>query len=236
MDIAEFLIESCHNAGIEMTAGEAKYFESYGDFLLEYNSKVNLTTITEEKDIAIKHFLDSLMILKYVDLVKGAALVDVGTGAGFPAVPLKLLRRDLSITLLDSLDKRLTFLTELCAKLNIKATNVHQRAEIAGADKQLREKYDYASSRAVAPLFALAEFCLPLLKVGGTMIALKGPSCEEEIKAAEKAIKLLGGGNIKSYAYTLPDGSGRTLVTAEKLIPTPKKYPRQRIKITENPI
>lgn len=236
MDIAEFLTNICHDEGIEITAGEAKYFESYGDFLVKYNEKVNLTTITEEKDIAIKHFLDSLMILKYVELSKGASLIDVGTGAGFPAVPLKILKRDLNITLLDSLNKRLLFLTELCSMLNIKAANVHERAEIAGADKQLREKFDYATSRAVAPLFALAEFCIPLLKVGGTMIALKGPDCEAEIKAAEKSIKLLGGGNIKAFAYTLPDGSGRTIVTAEKLIPTPLKFPRQRIKITDNPL
>lgn len=236
MEIKEYLLKLCKAEKIELSEKQCEDFSLYGEFLVSYNEKVNLTTIVEPSEIVVKHFLDSLMVLKYVEFKRKAKIIDVGTGAGFPSMPLKIVRNDIEVTLLDSLNKRLIFLTELCEKLGLSARNVHARAEMAGIDPKLREKFDFATSRAVSSLAALAEYSLPLLKKGGTMIALKGPDCEKEIEEAKRAVKILGGGNIKAFKYVLPDNSGRTLITIEKLLTTPKKYPRQRVKISDNPI
>ena len=232
----DYLIEVFNKEQIELSKEQADKFNVYSDFLVSYNEKVNLTAITDEKEIAVKHFLDSVMPLKLLEIKENTSLIDVGTGAGFPSVPMKIIREDLDICLLDSLNKRLVFLKELCEKLSIQPKLVHKRAEEAGNASELREKFDYATSRAVASLAALAEYCLPLVKVGGYMIALKGPDCDEEIKEAEKAVRVLGGGNLQKFCYQLPDGSGRTLVVIEKIFPTVKKFPRQRVKIHQNPI
>ena len=186
--------------------------------------------------IAIKHFADSIIPLSYEGLRQGATLIDVGTGAGFPGVPIKIARPDLELTLLDSLNKRLVFLQTLSEKLGQHNRFIHARAEEAGIDPNHREKFDYATSRAVAQLAVLCEYCLPFVKVGGKMLALKGPNCSEELAAAQNAIKLLGGSVSGIFEYRLGDVGGRTLVVIEKVAPCPKKYPRQRVKLTEKPL
>lgn len=211
-------------------------FNTYSIFLREYNEKVNLTRITEPSEIEEKHFLDSILPLDYIDIPKKSNLIDVGTGAGFPGVPIKIVRDDINLTLLDSLEKRLVFLRELSEKLGQKNTFIHSRAEMAGIDKNLREKFDFVTSRAVASLPVLCEYCLPLSKVGGTFFALKGPNIEEELSSAKNAIKVLGGKLEKVIEYTLPSGSARTLVIIKKISPTPSKYPRQRVKLNEKPL
>ena len=225
-------------AGVKVQISEESYakFDEYADFLIEYNEKVNLTAITEPKEIAIKHFADSVAILNFVKIKDGARLIDVGCGAGFPSVPLKIARDDLKITLLDSLNKRIVFLEELCEKLGIKAETVHGRAEDVGKLPKYREKYDVATARAVAGLPELAEYCLPFVKVGGVFAAMKGPDPGDEIKEAEKAIEILGGKIKKVEKYSLSDGSGRSVIIIEKMLPTPSKYPRPAAKIAKAPL
>lgn len=232
----EFLKEQVKRFSVILTESELSNFDTYSKFLVEYNTKVNLTTIIEPNEIAVRHFEDSLALLKYCDLMINSTIIDVGTGGGFPAVPLKIVRADLDITLLDSANKKLIFLNQLADMLNIKVTTVHSRAEDAGANPKLREKYDYTTSRAVAHLSVLAEYSLPLLKIGGKMIVLKGPNCQEEIAAADNAIKLLGGRLADVFEYELSDRSRRTLIIIEKILSTPKKYPRQRVKLSDKPL
>ncbi len=211
-------------------------FSIYCETLKEWNGKMNLTAITDDEGIAVKHFADSLLPLTLYDIRENARLIDVGTGAGFPSVPMKLIRRDLQLTLLDSLEKRLGFLRHLCAKLGIDAATVHLRAEEAGRSPAHREKYDVATSRAVASLRTLAEYCLPLVKPGGVMLALKGSGGEEEAEAAQKAIGLCGGRLVQVLRYQLPGGDGRTLVVIEKISQTPTKYPRPSAQISKRPL
>ncbi len=233
---AEKITKAVSPFGLVLSDSQLAQFDTYGQFLVEYNNKVNLTAITAPDEIAVKHFADSVIPLALTDIPEGATLVDVGTGAGFPGIPLKIARPDINLTLLDSLNKRLTFLGELSEKLGQQNELVHYRAENAGIDPVLREKFDCATSRAVAQLSVLCEYCLPLVKVGGKMIALKGGECESEIAAAEKAIKLLGGRLKKAEEYFLADAGRRTLVVIDKVAPTPKKYPRQRVKLNEKPL
>lgn len=223
-------------AGLTLTAQQADYFNTYGRFLLEYNEKVNLTAITDPEEIAIKHFADSLLPLTLTELAPGASLIDVGTGAGFPGVALKIMRPDIKLTLLDSLNKRLKFLEELSTLLGQDNAFVHARAEMAGANLKLRGRFDYATARAVAQLAVLCEYCLPLLKVGGNMLAFKGPDCAAEIAAAQNAIAVLGGRVAAVHAYPLAGYGQRTLIVIEKVKSTPKKYPRQRVKLGEKPL
>lgn len=232
----EYLNELAGKFGIKLSDEQIAQFKTYGEFLVEYNEKVNLTRITDPLEIIEKHFIDSIAPLTMVSVPKGAKIIDVGTGAGFPGVPMKVYRTDLNLTLLDSLMKRLNFLQELCEKLNIKSEFVHTRAEVGGIDPSLREKYDVATSRAVAKLSVLCEYCLPYVKVGGMLVALKGPDMKEELEDAKNAIALLGGGEPLVTEYTLPNGDGRTLVVIKKERPTPKKYPRQRVKLNDKPL
>ena len=222
--------------GINITDEQGKKFNTYGKFLVEYNEKVNLTAITAPDEVAVKHFADCVIPLSLTEIKEGASLIDVGTGAGFPGVPLKVARPDIKLTLLDSLNKRLVFLQQLSDMLGQKNEFVHARAEVAGIDPKLREKYDYATSRAVAQLAVLCEYCLPLVKVGGRMIALKGPDCAAEIEAAQNAIKILGGKIELVKEYDLADAGSRTLVVIKKVAHTPPKYPRQRVKLNEKPL
>ncbi len=223
-------------AGLTLTPQQAEHINTYGRFLVEYNEKVNLTAITDPEEIAIKHFADSLLPLALSGLAPGASLIDVGTGAGFPGVALKIMRPDIQLTLLDSLNKRLKFLEELSTMLGQDNIFVHARAEMAGADLKLRGRFDYATARAVAQLAVLCEYCLPLLKVGGNMLALKGPDCADEIAAAKNAIAVLGGRIAAVHTYALAEYGQRTLIVIEKVKSTPKKYPRQRVKLGEKPL
>lgn len=232
--VSDFLKQSLDEINISPECYEK--FESYYSLLTHWNRKINLTAITEPNHVAVKHFADSLSILKYVDIPKGAKIIDIGTGAGFPGVPLKIAREDTNLTLLDSLNKRLVFLQNVCDELNITAQLVHSRAEEASKKREFREAYDFAFSRAVAGLNVLCELCLPFVKKGGRFIAMKGPEAEEEIKAAKNAINILGGKIKEVKKFSLSDGSGRTLVIIEKIKNTPEKYPRHGSKIKTKPL
>lgn len=225
-------------AGIGLPQASERYgsFRTYCGFLQEYNAKVNLTAITDDEGVAVKHFADSLLPLTLCELPQGASLVDVGTGAGFPGVPLKLVRPDLRLTLLDPLEKRLVFLRELCGRLGIEAETVHLRAEQAGREPKLRGAFDAASSRAVASLGLLAEYCLPLLRTGGVMLAMKGELPEEELEGARRAVRLCGGGEPEILRYALPGGDARALALVRKVSPTPAAYPRPTAKIAKTPL
>lgn len=207
-------------------AGEYQPFARYCQLLQEWNQRMNLTAITDDQGVAEKHFLDSLLPLTLWELPRGARLIDVGTGAGFPAVPIKLLRPDIQITLLDSLQKRLTFLEEVCGQLGIQAELLHARAEDAGRDPARRERYDIATSRAVAGMDLLAEYCLPLVRPGGVLLALKGSGGAAEARAGAAMVERCGGTLRAVKEYALPSGDRRTLVVVEKTSPTPKRYPR----------
>lgn len=207
-------------------AGDYEKFSVYCGMLQEWNQRMNLTAITDDQGVAEKHFLDSLLPLTLWELPRGARLIDVGTGAGFPAVPIKLLRPDIQITLLDSLQKRLTFLEAVCSQLGIQAELLHARAEDAGRDPARRERYDVATSRAVAGMDLLAEYCLPLVRPGGVLLALKGSGGAAEAQAGAAMVERCGGTLRAVKEYALPSGDRRTLVVVEKTAPTPKRYPR----------
>lgn len=225
-------------AEIGIAEGGADYelFAYYCTLLQDWNQKMNLTAIVDDDGIAIKHFADSLLPLTLFGLPQGCCLIDVGTGAGFPSVPIKLLRGDISITLLDSLEKRLGFLRHLCGELAVDAVTVHARAEDAGKNPLYREKYDVATARAVASLGLLAEYCLPLVKVGGVVLALKGSSGREEAEAAKNAVSLCGGEIEQIMEYKLPNDDPRVLVILRKKSPTPLKYPRNSAQSSKNPL
>lgn len=223
--------------GIEFSEHNAKDFRIFAELILEWNEKMNLTAITEPKDMAIKHFLDSLTVLPIFPEDKNCSVIDIGSGAGFPGIPLAIMCRNLDFTLLDSLNKRVTFLDTVIKELGLhNATAVHGRAEQLGREPQYREQYDYAIARAVSNLSALCEYALPLVKVGGYFIAMKGKEIEEEISSAQLAIKELSG-ELKSIQHiTLPDGSERNIVMIKKISQTSSKYPRPFTKISKNPL
>ena len=207
----------------------------FSELLLEKNKVMNLTAITEEQDVANLHLLDSAAMLTMADF-SGKKVVDVGTGAGFPGMPMRIVKKDFSLTLLDSLNKRIDFLKDCCRDLGFADVNcVHARAEEFAASH--RESYDFAVSRAVANLSVLAELALPLMKVGGQFLSMKSVDSEEEISAAKSAIKTLGGKISRVEDYTIP-GTDVThrVVVIEKISPTPAKYPRAFAKIKKQPL
>lgn len=233
MNFKEFKkIGSYYN--LDITEELYSKLEIYAEYLVEYNKKVNLTAITEHREIYIKHFLDSLIPLIYVDIPLNSTLIDVGTGAGFPSIPMKLYRPDIKLTLLDSLNKRIVFLESLCSRLNIDAECIHGRAEDFGKDVCYREKFDFATARAVANLQVLSEYCIPFVKVGGSFIAMKGLS--EDINSSNNAIKILGAKIINDINYTIPPEDNRRIVVIKKVCNTPKKYPRISGKIKSKPL
>lgn len=211
----------------ELTELQQKQFEKYKDLLLEWNKKINLTAITEEDDIILKHFIDSMTILKHID--ENSSIVDVGTGAGFPGIPIKIANSSINVTLVDSLNKRLIFLEEVIKNLNLeKIKTVHSRAEEFGQNKNYREKFDIATSRAVANLSVLVEYLLPLVKVGGKCVCMKGSDIEEEVQNSKDAIKTLGGQIEKVEEFTLPASDiKRNIIVIKKIKQTPNKYPRK---------
>lgn len=217
-------------------AEEYDRFAVYCSELQQWNQVMNLTAITDDEGVAEKHFADSLLPLTMVQLPQGASLVDVGSGAGFPGLPMALVRRDLRVTFLDSLQKRLNFLAQLTEKLGVTARVLHARAEDAGQNPQTRERFDVATARAVANLNALAEYCLPLVKVGGVFLALKGAAGEEELAAAAGAIAKLGGRVEAVHRYALPGGDARVLLVIRKEQPTPRQYPRSAALMKKKPL
>lgn len=200
----------------------------YCGFLIEYNKNVNLTAITDPVDILYKHFIDSIIMVKYVNIPQNACIIDVGTGAGFPSIPLKIYRPDINLTLLDSLNKRITFLQLLCEKIGIKAEFIHGRAEDFSKKPEYREKFDVSCARAVANMSLLSELCIPFVKVGGKFVSMKGPN--EDISLGFNAIKILGGNVSRETNYSL-ENEERRIVQIEKISQTPTKYPRNSSQI-----
>lgn len=226
----------CHefsSVGLEMTHELYEKLDIYADFLVQYNENVNLTTITEPMDILRKHFADSIALLKHSEIPEGSSVIDVGTGAGFPSVPLKLFRPDIKLTLLDSLNKRVDFLRQLCDKLGIEAEFIHGRAEDISKLPEYREKFDFSCARAVANISLLSEFCIPFVKVGGYFISMKGPN--EDIELGRNAVQLLGGKIRNIDEYDLFD-ENRRIVLIEKISQTPPKYPRNSGQIKKKPL
>lgn len=217
---------------ITLTENQYEQFQKYFELLAEWNEKMNLTAITDESGVALKHFADSLSLLNFVDIPQNSTLADVGTGAGFPGVVLKIARPDIRLTLIDSLNKRLVFLGEVCAQLGIEAELIHSRAEDGARDEKLRESFDFAVSRAVARMNVLSEYCLPYVKVGGAFCAMKGAQANEEFKESLNAINTLGGKLENKYFFELPENGGeRAIAVVRKVKNTPQKYPRQSGKI-----
>lgn len=208
----------------------------YMILLLEWNEKINLTAIIEPSEIIIKHFIDSMTILKYID--ENKTLVDIGTGAGFPGIVLKIVRPDIKITLVDSLNKRILFLDDVIQKLNLKnIETIHSRIEDFGRNKKYREKYDVVTSRAVANLSTLAEYMIPLIKIKGIGIAMKGNEVQEEIKVSQKAIQILGAKINKIESFNLPKSDmGRNIILIDKQTKTPNQYPRKPGTPSKEPI
>ena len=226
-EFKKVLYEKVKKIGIELKEEQLEKFYLYMNILLEWNEKINLTAITNEEEIILKHFVDSLTINKYIE--EGKSIIDVGTGAGFPGIPIKILREDLKVTLLDSLNKRINFLNEVIEKLDLKNIEcIHGRAEEFGKNKNYREKYDFATSRAVANMSTLSEYLIPFVKVGGKVLAMKGDKSEEELEEAKKAIKLLGGKVENTDNFYLPDSDiKRNIIIIKKIEKTERKFPRK---------
>lgn len=219
--------EKIYKACPELTEKQQEQFYNYMNLLIDWNNKINLTAITEPDEIILKHFVDSMTILKEIE--DSSKIVDVGTGAGFPGIPLKIANETYKIVLLDSLNKRINFLNEVIKQLQLKDINcIHFRVEEAGQNKLYREQFDIATSRAVAGLNVLAEYMLPLVKVGGKCICMKGSDIEEELENSKKAIELLGGKIEKVEKFCLPNTDiKRTVIVIGKVNNTPSRYPRK---------
>lgn len=228
------ILSEFESAGIPLSGETAERLSELSAFMLEYNRKVNLTRITEPREIAGKHFLDSILPLTFLDVPRGTKCADIGTGAGFPALPMKLYRPDLDFTLIDSLGKRVIYLKLACERLGIECTALHARGEEAARDPALREKFGFVTARAVAALNVLCEYCLPFVAVGGCFAALKG--AEDETDGAKNAVRLLGGEIEEVKKYALPNGDRRNLVLIRKKNETPSRYPRAGGVITKKPL
>ena len=214
---------------MSISLNKEQYDQFYADMvlLIEWNEKINLTAITEPQEIILKHFVDSLTIAKYIE--EGKTIIDMGTGAGFPGIPLKIYRNDVKVVLADSLNKRIKFLNEVIEKLQLKnIETIHCRAEELGKNKEYREKFDYATSRAVANLSTLSEYLLPFVKLNGSGIFMKTMEIDEELENAKKAIKILGGRIEKVNKFKIPESDlGRSIIIVKKEKQTPSKYPRK---------
>lgn len=209
-------------------------FDTYAELLVEWNGKMNLTAITEPEEIEVKHFLDCLMLPKYFNLDYIQTVIDVGAGAGFPSVPLLIYKPNLCLTMMDAINKRLTFLDTAVHALGLEAQLIHERAEVAGQDKNYREKFDLATARAVAPMNVLAEYCLPFVKVGGYFVALKGSN--DDTEEAKNAIATLGGEIVDNISYKLNGTEPRSIVVIKKISQTPTQFPRKSKKISTKPL
>lgn len=228
--IPDFALSCSEFESVGLTLSREQYekLSIYAEFLVEYNEKVNLTAITEPMEILRKHFIDSILLTKYVDIPLNSTLIDVGTGAGFPSVPIKIYRPDIKITLLDSLNKRIDYLKQLCDKLEIDAEFIHGRAEDFSKKEEYREKFDFSCARAVANMALLSELCIPFVKENGCFVAMKGPN--EDISLGANAVMVLGGLIEKEIKYKLFD-EDRKIVLVRKISQTPSKYPRNSSQI-----
>lgn len=234
----KLLINGIKELSLEISDIQVEQFFKYYDMLVETNKVMNLTSIIELDEVILKHFIDSLLVVKTIDMNKYYSLIDVGTGAGFPGVPLKIMFPHLKVTLLDSLNKRLNFLNNVIKELNLSdISTIHGRAEDFGRDTNYREKFDLCVSRAVANLSTLSEYCIPFISEGGSFISYKSEFSEEEKSAAEKAIRVLGGEIEKSSIVKLPCTEiNRSFIIIDKKIKTPSKYPRKAGVPSKKPI
>lgn len=236
IEFSKKIIQKLMQINISFSEDKVEKFYIYMQLLLEWNKKINLTSIVEPEEIITKHFIDSLTIESYI--LPNSKVIDIGTGAGFPGIPLKIIREDINILLLDSLNKRIKFLDEVIDKL--KLTNIktiHCRAEEAGQMEEYREKFDIATSRAVANMNILAEYLLPFVKLGGKAIFMKGSNTEDEIRNSQKAIATLGGEKEKIIKFFIPSTNfKRNIILVDKKISTPKQYPRSNGKPIKNPL
>ena len=218
--------QSFQREGFSLNEQQIEQFVQYYDLLIDWNKKINLTAIEEPQEVADKHFVDSALLLSVKKDLAGCSLIDIGTGAGFPGIPLKIIEPNLKLTLFDSLNKRINFLNTVCQELSLKDVQaVHGRAEDFGKKVEYREKFDLATARAVARMPVLLEICLPFVKLGGHFIALKGPELENELLESKKALAELGGRIIDVRSLTLADGNyTRNIAVIEKVKPTPKSW------------
>lgn len=226
-DFSDKITNKLEYYGIEIDKNNTIQLYNYMNLLIEWNKKMNLTAITEPNEIIIKHFVDSLTINEFIN--HNSNVIDIGTGAGFPGIPLKIIRNDISITLMDSLNKRINFLEEVIKSLKLeKILTIHARAEELGNNKYYRQKYDHITSRAVAPLNYLLEYMMPFAKIGGSCICMKGSNIEEELKEAERAIIKLGGKIEEIKKLKLPETNiERNIIIIKKVKDTPKEFPRK---------
>lgn len=233
----KILIDACDELGVKIDEKKVSQFFKYMEMIIEWNKKFNLTAITEPKEILLKHFADSVSLIPFID-IKEKKVIDVGTGAGFPGIPIKIIEPSIKLTLLDSLKKRVNFLQNAVDVIPLNDTEcIHIRAEDGGKNEKFREKFDVCVSRAVADLTVLSEYCIPFVKKGGVFISLKGPDAKEETERAEKAIEVLGGKTDSVNKVKIPfTDIIHTLIIIKKVRQTPSIYPRKPGKISKNPI
>jgi 16S rRNA (guanine527-N7)-methyltransferase len=238
MNFYDLMSKSAEDVGFQLSKEQYEKFIAYMKLLQEWNEKVNLTAIVEDEEVIKKHFIDSMKALKREEVKKANTLIDVGTGAGFPGLPIAIMKGDINVTLLDSLNKRVNFLNTVINELALSnVITIHSRAEDGARDNKLREKFDIATSRAVANMSVLSEFCLPYVKIGGSFIALKGPSVDQEIKESMMAIKALGGELLDVCEVNIEGTELRhNLVVVKKIKECSKSYPRKAGLITKNPL
>ncbi|MBQ2316337.1 MAG: 16S rRNA (guanine(527)-N(7))-methyltransferase RsmG [Clostridia bacterium] len=227
------IVPLCEEFGLSLDQTAQNRLNAYGNLLLSWNEKMNLTAIREPREVLYKHFYDCLLFFKHVEVAENARVIDVGTGAGFPGLVLKIARPDIKLTLLDGLQKRLTFLDAVLKELGLDAETVHLRAEDGGKNPKYREQYDIACARAVAALPVLSEYCIPFVKVGGQFVAMKGASAAEEATVSEGAYKILGCEKPTIICENLRENEARAFIVAKKISQTPPKYPRMGGKIAK---
>ncbi|GIN72468.1 ribosomal RNA small subunit methyltransferase G [Bacillus sp. J14TS2] len=228
MNVDQF-VSMLASKGIQLNSLQLNQFEQYFEILVEWNDKMNLTALTDREEVYLKHFYDSISAAFFMDFKEPIRICDVGAGAGFPSIPLKICFPELNITIVDSLQKRIRFLEHLSAELHLKHTYFyHDRAETFAQNQSFRAQYDMVMARAVARMSVLSELCLPLVKQGGRFVAMKAANAEEELQVAEKAIKQLGGKTTAIHSFELPiEKSERSIIVIDKIKTTPKKYPRK---------
>lgn len=232
----ELLENTVQPFGVSVDDAAFARLDTFADLLVETNKQFNLTAITEPQDVTVKHFADSLALLGYVDFPQNTSVIDVGTGAGFPGLVLKLARPDLAVTFLDSTKKKLGFIETVLSAVHLSGETVHMRAEEAGQNPKYRANFDFATARAVSNLQNLSEYCLPFVKPGGAFIAMKSAAAEEEIDAAKGAIRLLGGKIEENFLFDLVENTPRRILLVRKISQTPAKYPRPSAKIAKTPL
>lgn len=238
MNFYDIMNEACTNINIDFNEDKYNKFILYKELLQEWNEKINLTAITEDEGIIKKHFIDSLKCFQFEELKNAERIIDIGTGAGLPGIPIKIAAEDKKIVLLDSLNKRINFLNEVISKLKLNnIETIHGRAEEFSRKEGYRESFDIAISRAVANLTVLCELCIPYVKVGGYFVAMKGPAVEEELNEAQKAIDKLGGKLLKVIKVKIEDSDlQHNLVIIKKIKNTPSLYPRTSTNISKKPL